>query len=301
MATRVYIAKAATPEQLSWRRRVSRFERPLLVTVLAWMESLHAAVSEAQVVQAVASRSAHLFDQVVQAVALEPELLPAAESEAEREFRELVRGIDAGLRLRFDLQDPNFRRVVERQQAALVREVTGETRRAIANMIVRAYERGQHPLLVAPQIRAAVGLTSRQAQAVLNMADAQTKAGVRPDVVADWAIRYAGRLRTRRAKTIARTETVRGLTLARLASYEQAAAHGLFDRATAELQWNSVQDDPKEICYHLDGQRVPFGQTFDGMLPPVHPACRCSISLLIAPDDPFRRAVERRVGERLGV
>lgn len=281
MTVRVIVAKETTPEQLGWRARIAANEGPVASGFLTWIAELQAQIQVEQITAALASRATSAFDHVLQAVAWRPQLVPAAAHEAEVTLDSLLKEIRPGLRMSFDLHDPNFTVAVERHQAALVREVTAETRRAIGNMIDRGYRQGWHPDVVAREIRAAVGLTARQAQAVLTFADAQAKRGVAPERVADRAMRYAGQLRTRRAKTIARTETARASVLGRLASYEQAADRGLFDRATAELEWSAVQQDPEEICGQLDGTRVPFGQSFDGLLPPAHPCCRCSVHLVL--------------------
>lgn len=284
MAVRAVIFKEATPEQLGWRARIARNEKPLMAAFLAWVERLQAQLGDSQIVQAITTRSLAVVEHVLQMVVFQPVLAPVAEDEAIRAFRDvqLQNGSGGfGLHLSFDLHDPNFDRAVREHEARLVREVTTETRRAIASVIERGYASGQHPYVIAPQIRELVGLTSRQANAVMNFAEAQRRQGRSPQVVADRAMRYAGRMRTRRAQTVARTETARAAVTGRLASYEQAAARGLFDRATAELEWSAVQDDPKEVCAELDGKRVPFGESFDGLLPPAHPNCRCAVHLVV--------------------
>jgi SPP1 gp7 family putative phage head morphogenesis protein len=281
VAVRVHIVKEATPEQLGWRARIVSAERPLIAAFLLWVEQLHQQITDISVAHAVITRSTAAFDHVLQAVSFQPVLQPITLQEAERAFEDLIRDLQPSTRLSFDLHDPHFDVAVRDHQARLVREVNRETRRAIANMIERGYRQGMHPYDVAPQIRAAVGLTSRQAQAVLNYGDAMTKRGVKPQTMVDRTMRYAERMRTRRARTIARTETARAAVTGRLESYEQAAARGLFDTATAELEWSAVQDDPTEICAKLHGTRVPFGSTFDGLLPPAHPNCRCAVHLVL--------------------
>jgi SPP1 gp7 family putative phage head morphogenesis protein len=281
VAVRVHIVKEATPEQLGWRARIAHAEKPLIAAFLLWVEQLHEHIDVSAVAHAVITRSAGAFDYILQAVSFQPVLRPVTLQEAEHAFEDLVRNLQPSMRLSFDLHDPHFDVAVRDHQARLVREVNRETRRGIANMIERGYRQGMHPYDVAPQIRAAVGLTSRQAQAVLNYGDAMTKRGVKPQTMVDRTMRYAERMRTRRARTVARTETARAAISGRVASYEQAAARGLFDTATAELEWSAVQDDPTEICAQLDGTRVPFGTTFDGLLPPAHPNCRCAVHLVL--------------------
>lgn len=278
----VRVAKATNPEQLGWRNRIARHEPQLARAFLEWVARLRDQITSPQILHAVASGSSTAFDHVVQAVTFAPNLAPAAIDEAVREFDRLTTAGGHTLRLSLDLRDPNFTTALERDRARLVREVSGETRRAIANMVGRGYQRGIPVQDVAREIHEAVGLTSRQAQAVLNFADAQRARGVRPDLAVDRTMRYAQRMRRRRALTIARTETARAAVRGRLASYEQAAARGLFDPATAMLEWASVQDDPTEVCATLDGERVPFETgTFEGLLPPVHPGCRCSVHLVL--------------------
>lgn len=281
MPVRVVVSKAADPEQQAWRARIARAEPSLAAAFLSWVPQLQQAVQDAQIVHAIISRGAAAFDHVLAAIPFQPDLAPVAAAEAAREFEQVVRNVDATLRLSFDLHDPHFEQALRDDEARLVREVTQETRRAIVNALARASRDGLHPYEVAPQIRQMIGLTARQAQAVLNYRRALEKAGRKPDQVARMTDRYSKRMLDRRARTIARTETARAQVAGRLASYEQAAAHGLFDPSAAELEWGSVQTDPTEICAQLDGKRVPFGDTFDGLLPPVHPCCRCDVHLVV--------------------
>lgn len=281
MAT-VSFAKAATPDQIGWRARLATWEAPLLASFLAWVGTLHQQIQDAQITHAIVARTGEIFDHVVQAFSFQPQgVEEAAAGEAAFSFDTLIRDLQPSLRLSFDVRNPLFDQAVQEHQARLVREVTGETRRAIANIIERGYRDGWPPVQIAPLIRETVGLTARQAQAVLTFHQAQLTRGVRGDVATDRAMRYAGRMRQRRAMTIARTETARAAVTGRLAGYQQAADRGLFSPDLAELEWSAVQQDPEEICGHLDGQRVPFGETFDGLLPPAHPCCRCSVHLVL--------------------
>lgn len=279
--TRTYLAKEASPEQLSWRARIAASEQPLRQSFLAWVAEIQAAVTDTAIAHAILTRGSQAFDHIIHAIEFQPVLGVVAGAEATREFDRLTTDLKTAVRLSFNLHDPNFDQAVRDHQARLVREVTQETRRAIANMIERGYRNGMHPYDVAPTIREAVGLTSRQGQAVLNYADALTKKGAAPSTVADRSLGYARRMRTRRAQTIARTETARAAVMGRLQSYDQAAAADLFDPQTAELEWSSVQDDPNEICATLDGERVPYGEDFAEGYPPVHPMCRCSVFLVL--------------------
>lgn len=302
------IAKATSPDDVSWRQRISRNEKGLLRLFLAWVADVRAAVTDTQFAQAVLTGAARAFDHVLQAVTFQPVtvLQPVAAEEAIRAFDQTLRQVDVTLNLSLDVRDPGFQAAIDEQGATLVREVSMETRRAIRNVISRAYHGQRHPLETVPELRQLVGLTSRQAQAVLNFRAAQDKTGVHPDLAAKRAARYADRMLTRRAQTLARTETARAQTLGRLEGWRQAAGRGLFDYGTAEMEWSSVQTDPTEICAQLDGSRVPLGSTWPGGLLPgnAHPNCRCApVLILPSQDDMVSRLLARvpEVNARLGV
>lgn len=298
MPTISYIAKAATPDDVSWRARIARNEKGLLRLFLAWVGELREAISDTQLAQAVVTGATRSFDHVLQAVTFKPvtALAPVSVEEAVREFDRLVQEIGARLDISLNMRDPGFLAAIDRQGANLVREVTVETRRAIRNVIARAYREQRHPFETVPELRQLVGLTARQAQAVMNFRAAQDKAGVKPDVAAARTARYADRMLTRRAQTIARTETAKAATAGRLEGWRQAAGRGLFDYGTAEMEWSSVQQDPTEICAQLDGSRVPLGTTWPGGLLPgdAHPCCRCApVLILPSTDDMVSRLLAR--------
>jgi len=279
----VYFRKEATPtpEQRSWRARIAANEKPLIAAFLLWVDRLHEQLTDNVLANAIIHRSAGMLDHILQAVAFQPVLLPTALDEAERAFEDVAH-LNPYLHLSFNLHNPHFDRMVQAEQARLVREVSTETRRAIANVVSRGYASGIHPYVLAPQIREVVGLTSRQANAVMNFAEGQRKLGRKPDQVASSAMRYAGKMRTARAKLIAVSETSKAATAGRIAGYMDAGAQGLFNVATAELEWSAVQDDPEEICAQHDGERVPLGDDWNGDLPGfVHPGCRCSCFLVL--------------------
>lgn len=183
--------------------------------------------------------------------------------------------------LRFDIRDPAFATSVLDHNARLVRDVTVETRTAIALTVARAYRLGLHPYDFAPTVRQAVGLTSRQSLAVVNYTRRLRARGTSPERVSALEQRYAARLHRQRARMIARTETIRGANLGRYHGFRQAAAGGLVD-TDAALEWDATLDRRVcAICMDLDGTRSPLDEPdFAGYgLPPAHPHCRCTIGL----------------------
>lgn len=214
-----------------------------------------------------------------------PAVLPELAEEPPRR-RPLLRLIPGQrpplLELRFDVRDPRFEAAVREHQARLVREVTDQTRRAIALIVADAYRRGLHPYDFAPRVRATVGLTSRQSLAVLNRARGMQQQGVKRSRVTREAEAYAARLRRHRSISIARTETIRAANTGRIHGYRQAAERGLVP-ARALLEWDATLDRRVcAVCRGLDGLQAPLdGSAFDGMpQPPAHPMCRCTVQLV---------------------
>ena len=176
------------------------------------------------------------------------------------------------LRTAFNLTNPLAVTAADQGSARLVREVTTETRRAIQQTITRALTDGIPPAKAARLIRPLIGLTQRQADAVF------TRWLLKGDAAAE---KYAARLLRHRANTIARTETIRASVDGQLAIWREAQRQGLLP-PNARKRWITTPDDrlcPR--CAPLHGVEVPLASSFPGgvMGPPLHPNCRCSVSL----------------------
>lgn len=263
----------------AFQQRQEEEEQPFIAAVLAWIAALRAAASVELVGDAMSAGSAAaLLERLRRTPQLALNLLRPATLEAKHAVAQIPDR--RKMLLRFDVTDPHFHVAVERQGAQSIREIDDETREAIRRIISEAYRSGWHPRTFAPLIQEAVGLTVRQTTAVTNYY--RTQARLVGEVRAEArAARYAERLRRQRALLIARTETITAANLGRIAGFEQAARHGLFDRTRAWLEWNAIQTDPNEICFQRNGTRVPLGSSWGGELPPAHPACRCVVDLVI--------------------
>lgn len=271
----------SSPNLDRFQKRTEQHEPAVVRAVLAWIAGLRANVSIDDVILALASGSATgILQALNRAKRLVLDLLPVAQAEGQAALDEIA-SVNR-LELRFDVHDPRFLTAVEQQGAKAVQGITLETQAAIQKLVMDAYRQGQHPRVIAPAVREAVGLTTRDASAVLRMFNAQVEQGVRPDLAQRNADRYAERLGKRRAKTIAITETVHAHNIARRESWLQAQRHGLFMGRRPMEEWQSVQTDPKEICYQMNGQRTPLGSDFDGLYPGfVHPLCRCQSIIVL--------------------
>lgn len=263
----------------AYQQRQEQEEAPLIKAFLAWIAALRAVATVEEVSSALASGSARALLDLLRRIRI-PSLRLAETGALEGTHAVGQLPDPHRLELRFDVHDPNFHIAVERQGLRDIREIDDTTRQAISRIISEAYRNGWHPRTFAPAIQQTIGLTSKQTVAVTNLYRARAAVAGEARALAE-AERYATRLRRQRAMTIARTETIAAAIIGRIAGFEQAAQHGLFDRSRAWLEWNAIQQDPSEICFQLDGKRVRLGSTFDGYLPPAHPNCRCVVDLVI--------------------
>jgi SPP1 gp7 family putative phage head morphogenesis protein len=171
------------------------------------------------------------------------------------------------------------------EAAALVVDVTEETRRAIRELIAQSIQVGRVPRETAKLLQDVVGLTRAQQRAVQRYADTLAAEGVLPALRDRLVTRYADRLLLERARTIARTESMRAANEGRRRQWQQDARDGLILRERWEREWLAiVPGDGRTcpICTDLDGQRAPIDGSYpNGMSgPPAHPRCRCTERLV---------------------
>ena len=171
--------------------------------------------------------------------------------------------------------------------AQLVTRVTEETRKAIRSAVAQRFRQGASTRDTARIIQSLVGLTPRQANAVLRRYDDLIGDGLSRATAEKRARLYAERLIRQRAMTIARTETIGAATRGQLSAWAQLQVRGQLPQAVRK-QWMTTPDDrlcPK--CRLMDGRTQLLGLPFTGpkgliQAPPLHPNCRCAISLKFA-------------------
>ncbi len=182
----------------------------------------------------------------------------------------------------------------------LITEIVEETRTAIRSVIAEAIARGDNPRVAARAVRPLIGLTSRHAAAVERFRARMITAGIDRAKADARAARYAARLLTYRTENIARTEMLWSTNTGQYDYWRQLADAGLIDRQTVEVVWVTSNDDrlcPQ--CAPLDGEVVGFEEPFRSdvlgrpgeplrprptpvvtLRPPLHPSCRCTLSLV---------------------
>lgn len=185
------------------------------------------------------------------------------------------------VRFAFDATNPQALRWAETRSSRLIVDITREQRLAVREIIGRAFAEQIPPRETAKLIRSVVGLTDRDANAVMRRQLDLMADGVSPAEAQRQAERYAGELHRARALTIARTETMAASNAGQQALWNQAVTSG---RLSARMQkiWLSTYDERTcPQCQLLEGETVLVEEEFSsGGNPPAHPLCRCSMGLV---------------------
>lgn len=183
--------------------------------------------------------------------------------------------------------NPAAVRAAEQQAARMVTRVSRETKNAIRDVIAESVKGGLTPQKAAQQIKPLIGLTAQQAKAVTRYRRELEAAGRAAADIDRLVERYTQQLLRQRARTIARTETQAAANAGQQAIWQQAQQNGLLPE-NARRRWIVTPDDRLcPNCAPLDGQTAklnePFHTAFGPVMnPPLHPNCRCAMSLDVA-------------------
>lgn len=217
------------------------------------------------------------------------------EREFEATYRDIVQesGTASLARLdvpmRFDLDNPYSVPWIERQGAELVTRIGEEGRDAIREAVARGFELGNPPREMARTIRASIGLRPDQTAAVQRRLALHLAAGLDPVSAATRAAGYAQKLLSARALLIARTETIAAEAQGTLDSWRDAGAKGFIVPGTKK-RWIEAKGSERTcaVCEDLGAQDpIDLDASWTTITdeeveaPPSHPACRCSLGLVI--------------------
>lgn len=147
---------------------------------------------------------------------------------------------------------------------------------AVKTTLREAAERGWSESYLVQQLRELVPLDERRRRALVNYRRKLRADGVPPLRADVLSKKYAKKLKTDRARAIARTETAKAQTEAR------HEAWGINDGAYVVRRWVS-KPGACVICQALHGQ-TRTGATQYGVIPgpPSHPNCRCHEEVIIS-------------------
>ncbi len=177
----------------------------------------------------------------------------------------------------FDVVNQEAVTWAEQHAAELVANIAVDSRAAIRVAISEAFTEGITVRDTAKLIRSSIGLTERDAAAVMKQQIKWLADGVDSAKATARAERYASQLLNARAKTIARTETMKASIEGQRQLWKQARAKGLLS-ADAKKVW--IAYDPCPLCEAVAGEEVPIDGEFSvGTDPPLHPNCRCVTGL----------------------
>jgi hypothetical protein len=189
----------------------------------------------------------------------------------------------SGITMTFDLLNPRAVEHLQAHGAELVTQVTEETKAAIRSILEAGFQAGEGVDQLAGKVRAYIGLTQRQAQAVENLYDRLVAEGKPPGWIESQAAAYRERLLDYRAEMIARTETIGAASEGQREAWRQAVDGGLVTGEEYERVWIVTPDDRLcDECAGMENQRAPIGGTYpDGSDGPTkHPGCRCAEGLV---------------------
>jgi hypothetical protein len=184
--------------------------------------------------------------------------------------------------------NPEATAYAERFAGELVTEVSDDARKAIRDIITRAFRAQMTPAQAARSIRDVVGLNAQQATALENYRAGLVDQGVSPARIDTLAERFSKRMIRQRAEMIARTEISRASNRGQEELWRQAVREGRLNPAKAHRVW-ITNFDACDDCVAFDKTEAGLDKVFvssDGKEskgPPFHDGCRCSQGLRVDP------------------
>jgi len=163
----------------------------------------------------------------------------------------------------------------------LIVQLTAEQSAAVQAVLEQfVIEEPTTPYQLAIKLKEIVGLTKREAMAVVRFYNSLKEEGVSQSVLKKQVGRYAEFLRKNRAMRISRTELSFAYNKGQLYSIQQASESGYIQGEVRKIWLTSPDDRLCDICEPLDGEEVSINESFSIGLdaPPAHPHCRCSVS-----------------------
>jgi hypothetical protein len=203
---------------------------------------------------------------------------PVMISEGRQRAREAARGFIVPV-------NPYSIEWMRERSLTLVREgITKQQKLVVNDILSDAFEKGLRAEETYKSIKANIGLTNREFNAVLNRRSLLEDADLPTERVEQFTNKYRDELLKRRAERISRTETISAQAQGRKDSWRMAEEAGQLP--PVEREWVSAPPSPNpnrpcEICLDLDGRRASVNGTYTSLEgevdgPPAHPSCRCS-------------------------
>lgn len=212
-----------------------------------------------------------------------------------------LRAAQLQMEMEFDGTNPEALHFAQAQAGELITNVSDETIASVRSLIVNSFKEGAPPALTARQIRNLIDLTEQHAQAVsalqtelesaeggelFTRMDGRFRVRV-PEGGADSEFierrvgQYRERLRSYRARNIARTETIKAANEGQRQLWTQAQERGLLPTDVQKVWIGTPDGRMCPECATLDGETARVDDSFSTGIqrPPQHPSCRCAIGL----------------------
>jgi len=175
---------------------------------------------------------------------------------------------------------------------SLIEDLTVQQRKVIQEALSEGYELGLRAEEAYKLIQKNIGLTGREARAVINREKLLIEQGFKDEEVGRLTDKYRTQLLKKRAERIARTETVAANAAGRRQAWQLAVDSGSLPEV--ERVWISAPESdnpnrPCEICLPLNGETAPVNGMYDSAVgpvsgpgPEVHPSCFIGDTLVSA-------------------
>lgn len=179
--------------------------------------------------------------------------------------------------------------IANRSLGLIEEGITNTQIKTIQRIFEYSFERGFRGKELVEEIKANIGLTSREYQAVINRRALHTKLGTPQKKIKELTAKYQEKLLKARASRIARTETITAQSQGRNTAWKLAQDSGQL--TDVNKMWVSAPASPNptrpcEICLELDGKQVKIGEQYESIFvgpldgPPAHPSCRCTETMV---------------------
>ncbi len=272
----------------------------------AYLEGVSAARDSAKLEQVAQLIEANRIEEALRLV---DDVAPAISEALEDAYRRTGQATTAALsraravRLTFDGVNPRAVAYLQEERLRLIREIAEDQRGAVLRVLADGNARGVPVRDMARGFRDVIGLTEKQATAVVNyrrlleqnssealaraLRDGRFDRTVRAAIANERPLtatqinrmvdRYAERYRAYRARVISRTETLRAVHAAEHESIRQALEAAGDDGAGVVRIWRTAQDDRvRDTHADMEGQERGFDEPFESP----------SGELLMFPGDP---------------
>lgn len=276
-------------------RLAARFEPATRRALLGAWETLRGKVTVGQIADAM-RQGYEAVAQLLLTARLTPDELRLAAEPLASAMQTAATSSAFTFNLRFDLPDERAVGWVLSTADANGWLQVGVDRELIRSTVQRAFVEGGHPYQSAQALRYSVTMLPRDQLRLQRFAEGLWDSGVSEAMYNLRVDQFAARMLRDRARTIARTETIRAAQQGQLEGWRAAQAEGLLEPDRTWRVWSAVSDACDE-CQAMDGEIVKWDEAWPhgDMEAFLHPQCRCGQGLTFF-DDVGKSAFAKPLG-----